>query len=192
MGLLKVAGDVLGLDGGKSLSRAQRRAAQMGEQRLGALSDRYDPLAAQLDPSLSYLAEGATPMGYAGQLEDIQTSGLFDLLNDTYQTDVQYQLASQGLSRWGYGADLSGKTGMQTLMQLGDLFQGRQGEQFNIGKYGLDTQSGLEQQAINLATSGIIGPAQTEQNAQTGMMNLFGGLGGAAIGGLLGNPSLFG
>ena len=192
MGLLDVATSILGDGGAGKLGEAQTRAAQMGEERLNALSGRYDPMANQLNPAINYMSAGATPGGYGQQLDEIQQSPLYELIHANYQKGVNDNLAAGGQLRSGYGADLSGKTGMETLLNLGDQFQSRNMNMANIGMQGLNAQSDLGQQGINMATSGIIGPAQTNATASQGMLNLIGSLGGSAIGGMFGSGGMFG
>ncbi|MEE8289717.1 MAG: hypothetical protein V3R25_09935 [Nitrosomonadaceae bacterium] len=104
------------------------------------------PLADASYGALGYLQEGATPGGYAANVENLRTGGALNPLIAENRRNLESELAAQGLTRSGQGITDMSQIPIQTLMGIeGDLY-GRQGNIYQSGLPAISNIAQLESQ----------------------------------------------
>ncbi len=92
--------------------------------------------------ALDYLQAGATPGGYASNIEQLRTGGSLDPLIAENRRNVESELAAQGLTRSGSGITELSQIPIETIMGIESNLYGRQG---GVANYGLPAVSNIAQ-----------------------------------------------
>lgn len=199
------ADDMSGKTGREASFKAGVMQSQAADEARALIESGYDstgyaPYIAGGTTAYNNMVAGSTPEGYSNSLNTLSQSPMLQQLIAMKERGIGNQLSTQGLNRSGYGVNEIAQVQPDTLMALENEIYGRQAPIANTGFTAMQAKSGLDVDKTNALTQMILQKAginatsflnqaqsgvQGSQNKYTmvhnvgsGLMSMFGGMGG--------------